>query len=701
MQASAGVPDEPSRHYVAFVSYSHRDRKWAEWLHRSIENYRVPRDYSARAATLGDAQPSLRPVFLDREELPTSPDLAQTVRAALQQSRFLIVVCSPDGARSRWVNEEVRIFKEAGHADRILCVIVGGDPAAASGTPADCYPPAMRLRARAGHLTDEPDVEPLAADLRPGRDDRRAALLRIVAGILGVPLDHLRHREQSRRHRRMAWIAATSTIGCVGLGALSAYALYARADAVRQRRVAEQQSLTARRTTEFLKSLFVVSDPSEARGNTITAREVLDRGARQIATQLKDEPLVRADLATTLGEVYAGLGLLRDGEQLLQQAGSAAGQSPELAARQAVALGEVRYQRGDYSAALEQLVRAEALLRPSTSSTPQLAARLQIALGDVYIRREELGESRAQFQRALATAAQIAEDRGELRARALAGIAQADAYDGQLEQAAAELRAALAARLALSGELHPRTADILSDIGSVEYLQGHAAAAASYYRRALEVDRRVLGVQHPDYASTLSNLARVQLERRRFAEAHALLTESMNARATQVVATEDDMAFVYSNLALADIGLGELRAAEQLFHKALAAAIANRHRLHGPILTDLADVECRTGRYRAGLARLEEARPIVAARYPDDAWRSAHLDNVRAGCLAGMARGAEAARLMTASLAVVLKKWPPDSLYGHDALQRAVRVYALAGDEARRGESATLLAAASGAATRP
>jgi tetratricopeptide (TPR) repeat protein len=148
------------------------------------------------------------------------------------------------------------------------------------------------------------------------------------------------------------------------------------------------------------------------------------------------------------------------------------------------------------------------------------------------------------------------------------------------------------------------------------------------------------------------------------------------------VATEDDMAFIYSNLALADMGLGRLRVAEPLFQQGLEAAIANRHRLHGPILTDLADLECRTGRYRAGLARLDEARPIVAARYPDDPWRTAHVDNVRAGCLTGIKRYADAARLMAASLPVVLKKWPAATLYGHDALERAVRLYAQNGDGA-------------------
>jgi hypothetical protein len=145
----------------------------------------------------------------------------------------------------------------------------------------------------------------------------------------------------------------------------------------------------------------------------------------------------------------------------------------------------------------------------------------------------------------------------------------------------------------------------------------------------------------------------------------------------------DEAIFTLSNLGLAELGMGHSRQAEALMTQALKAAIADQQRLHGPILTDLADLECRTGRYRAGLTRLAEARPIVAARYADDAWRVAHVDNVRAGCLTGVRRFAEADSLLQSSLPVVLKKWPPNTIFGHDALERAVRLYSQTGDAAK------------------
>ncbi len=679
------------RRYAAFISYCHHDRKWAAWLHRALEAYRIPKDLARADSSELRGFEALRPVFLDRAELTSSADLGESVRTALQQSAWLIVVCSPQATQSKWVNEEIRTFKEQGGEAKILCLVVDGDPAGEVGGRLDCFPHALRHVVEHGAVTSRRAAEPLAADIRAGKDGRRLALVKIVAAMLQIPLDRLRHREQIRQHRRLAVIAGASVLGCVGFGALAVAALYARTEAVRQRQIAEQQTLTTQRTADFLKSLFAVSDPSEARGARITAREVLDRGVSQVSQQLKDEPLVRADLSTTLGEVYASLGLLQDSQQLLKNAQSVPAQPLELAARQSVALGEVQYQRGDYDAALLSLTRARSLLERMPAGNAALRARMQLALGDVYNHREDYGEARRYFGLALASAAGDQATRAEVTARALEGMAQADLNDDQLGKARVEFGRALDARIAVSGEVHPRTAELTSEIGSLEYLSGHRSAAEKQFRKTLQIDTAILGSHHPELATTRNNLARVLLEQRHFAEARELLAASAADRGSQVVETEDTMAFLYSNLALADMGLGRSTAAEPQFQLALRAAIANKHRLHGPILTDLADLECRTGRYRAGLTRLAEARPIVAARYADDPWRTAHVDNVRAGCLTGMRRFAEATALMQSSLPVVLRKWPPDTLFGHDALTRATRLYGLAGDAARAAEYSAML----------
>ena len=115
--------------YVAYISYQHSDRAVARWLHRAIETYRIP--HKRLGTSEFERRARLRPVFLDREELSSSPDLAESLRKALDDSEFLIVVCSPAAATSRWVNEEVEVFKKQGKAHRILCLTVAGEPFAA------------------------------------------------------------------------------------------------------------------------------------------------------------------------------------------------------------------------------------------------------------------------------------------------------------------------------------------------------------------------------------------------------------------------------------------------------------------------------------------------------------------------------------------------------------------------------------------
>ncbi|HEV2043198.1 MAG TPA: toll/interleukin-1 receptor domain-containing protein, partial [Sphingomicrobium sp.] len=104
-----GRTDDTPR-YCAFLSYSHADTAQADWLHKAIERFAVPKGLVGRVTANGAVPKNLSPIFRDRHELAASSDLGQTIRAALKQSRFLIVLCSPAAAQSRWVNEEILTF---------------------------------------------------------------------------------------------------------------------------------------------------------------------------------------------------------------------------------------------------------------------------------------------------------------------------------------------------------------------------------------------------------------------------------------------------------------------------------------------------------------------------------------------------------------------------------------------------------------
>lgn len=645
--------------YSAFISYNHRDRKWAAWLHRELERYRLPKALIGRESPIGPLERRLPPVFQDREELAASTDLASSVREALKEAQSLIIICSTSGAQSRWVNEEVREFARLGRRERIQCLIVPeADGTARSGS--DIFPPALL----------ELGGEPLAADARRTGDGQRAAFLKLVAGVIGVRYDELRQREQARRHRRLLALATAAGIGFLLMSALTVFAFISRAEAVRQRDIARQQTLAAQRTTEFVKGLFQVSDPSEAKGQSITALEVLDRGAREIQGQLDNEPDVKAELMSTLSEVYMGLGSFRRADQLIHRSLALRVSRQETLARQLGVLGASQALQGNYNSALSNFDRAMSLIAaPDRLADPSLYSHLLVAKAESFAALDRYADA----MRAVRTALQWDLKREGAKssdvARDLEAAALAAQYAGDLDASKANYSKALAIRLVVNGRLHPEVSHDLNNLGDNAYLRRDAPAAENYWRQALAIDERILGPDHPDLAVMLNNLGRVLVEQRKYAAAEPLLTRSVSLYLAERSDTHDDLGFFFSNLALAKEGMGKSAEAEALFSRALAAARLHGTRLVAPIMVDLADLQCRQGNHAGALELLDRAAPIMKAQYPGDPWRSAWVDNTRGACLlrAGNPSGRALVRL---SAPQVLKRWNPSSMYGFEVEQR-------------------------------
>ena len=683
--------------YFAFLSYSHVDSESARWLHKALETYRLPR--ALRALPGAESLPErMAPVFLDRADLSTSTELAAEVQRALDQSSNLIVLCSPAAVKSRWVNEEIRRFRELGREGRIFCVVVGDVD---TDGPGDFFPPALS-EARPGERPagNERRPEPLAADLRLSADGRRDGFLKLAAGLLGVRFDQLRQREQARRHRRLMLITATSVAASVVLVGLTLFAFIARREAEVQRSIAEQRSLTAERTTVFLQSLFAVSDPSEARGNSITAREVLDRGARQIDAGLKREPSVRAALTTTLGTVYSSLGLYRQADELLAKANQLAEAEPAVAAKTAIALGELRTLQANYPEANQQFAKAVEAMSTLDSAVDIDRARGLIAWGESLASTDDFAAAREKIAAGIDAARRSRPPAIELISRGLEAQGLTARLAGDLPAAEAHYREALTMRIAESGQIHPKVSETLNSLGSIEYLRGNRFQAAEYFQRALAIDRRVLGPTHPDLASTLNNLARVYLEQRKFSEARTQLLTARDLMLAEKDATHDDMAFVFSNLALADVGLGNDAEAAPLFAAAWIAAEKHRHRLRGPILIDMADLDCRQGRHSEAEPRLMTAAQFLAEDYPDEPWRLAWLRLVHATCRLSAGDVPAAKTDLAKNLAVILHRWPDDTLYGLSALRRALAIHKAAADRADISTYTRRVAAASAGNSR-
>ncbi|MGH6800561.1 MAG: toll/interleukin-1 receptor domain-containing protein, partial [Methylocella sp.] len=230
--------------YRAFLSYSHRDAAWGKWLHAALENYSTDKDLIGWETSAGPIPKTLRPIFRDREDFAAGPSLPEQTIAALESSRFLIVICSPNSAQSKYVNEEIRRFKALGRGDYIIPVIVAGEP---HDPERECFPPALAFQIGPdGTLTDERE-EPIAADARPDHDGKDLAKLKVVAGLLGLGLDEIvRRAERARRKRVQNWGAALLVLTATFAG-LAVWAEINRRDANIQKNHAEQETIQARR----------------------------------------------------------------------------------------------------------------------------------------------------------------------------------------------------------------------------------------------------------------------------------------------------------------------------------------------------------------------------------------------------------------------------------------------------------------------
>jgi tetratricopeptide (TPR) repeat protein len=306
----------------------------------------------------------------------------------------------------------------------------------------------------------------------------------------------------------------------------------------------------------------------------------------------------------------------------------------------------------------------------------ELRAQILLGRGGLLAMEEKYDEARTYLDRAMALAerAQLP----EVRVAALETRAMSDYYQGDAEVAAAAYQRAYEARVELSGDTHPKAEESLNGLAAVAFQRHQYQRAETAWLKVMEIQRRVLGAHHPDLAKVMNNLGRLWLEQRRYAEAEQLLAQAVTNLEAQQGKTDDTMVFVYSNLALARLGLNRNADAAAILDKALLAAAANEHPLQGPIRVYMADAQCRRGRFRQGLDTLDTAQNSIADHYVREPWRGALLQSVRAACLVGVNRPAEAARVLDASLPVLLARWPASSAFGSDGIARAIQVYGAA-----------------------
>lgn len=709
------------RRYRAFISYSHRDDKWASWLHKTLEAYRPPKNLIGQKGERGEIPPRLSPVFRDRDELPSATNLGAVIDQALSQSECQIVICSPAAAQSRWVNEEIKAYKRLGREDRILCLIVDGEPYASADPKRmddECFPEALRFRMGAdGELSDEP-TEPIAADARDGKDGKTNAKLKLIAGMLGVGFDALKQREHHRRQRRLMAVATAAAIGMVITTALATAALFARAEADRQRLRAEEEAEIARQTTSFMVQLFEVSDPSEARGNTITAREILDRGAERIESELADEPTIQATLMDTLGSVFMSLVLYEQAKPLLEAAlerrwSTIGREHPDSASTEAQ-LGALLTDLADYESAEEHLLNALEIQRRSLDANDPEIAETLIRLADLESTLGRFGVAEQRLREALDIRVNAYGEEHADVASTLESLGLALQDQDDLDSARPLLERALAMQRRLwENRPHPALADAINNLAFVLYDEGDYQRVEELYAEALEMNRQLYDANHTEIAVALNNLAMVRHDQGQLDDAEAMYREALAIRAEAHGTLNPEYAIQLNNLAfllydqgnvasaldalsetlqiyrelfpdgstgLADslsiyggwqLELGNVTAARRAIMECLAmrqSLLGDTHRDVGASLVQLAMISVAGGQFEAAIDAADRASAILDESLSPEHWRSALARIAKGGGLTGLSRLQEAESLLVEAYSVMESDGGAPRIYLRTAL---------------------------------
>ena len=189
--------------YYAFVSYRSSDEKWARWLQEKIEGYRLPTTIQHEHSDLPKTR--LRPCFRYHTDIQPN-ELKTELRQKLEQSKYLLVICSPRSAQSQWVGAEIDTFVELGRRDRIIPVIVEGQPY--SGDPeTECYNPALLRHFPHSDNINE-DREILGVNIHEEGSGstymkRERAVMQVVSRMLGVSFDRIWQRQKRRIRQRI------------------------------------------------------------------------------------------------------------------------------------------------------------------------------------------------------------------------------------------------------------------------------------------------------------------------------------------------------------------------------------------------------------------------------------------------------------------------------------------------------------------
>ncbi|MEX0915334.1 MAG: tetratricopeptide repeat protein, partial [Wenzhouxiangellaceae bacterium] len=499
------------------------------------------------------------------------------------------------------------------------------------------------------------------------------------------------------RAKRMQRLKAGVVAALAVLGVIATFSAYL---ATQQRDIANQarsravvEAEIAKQTTDFMVDLFNVADPGEARGNSITAREIMDKGASRIEQELKAQPAIQATLMETMGTVYMSLGLYDQSASLLQSAldkrRALFGENHLEVARSMHRLGDVLKLKAAYGPALQNYRDALAMRRDLLGDEHSETASTMFELADLLGRMGDFPGGETLYREALAIQRNLLGAENAEVARSLEGLGLNLFDQGNTSDGVSLLREAVAMQRKLHNGPHPDLAEALNNLGFVtpdnkeaenlfrealamkrvlysnaphpEIAMGlnnvaytlHVASeykeAELLYREAIEMNRKLLGNDHPDIAMALNNLAFVIRQENDLDSTIEMARESLATYRRTLGDEHPSIARGMSNLAMWLLEDGDYEAAEPLLRDSLELRISLLGEEHSEVAGTkilLAGLLVDTGRNDEALEFAAATREIYTREYGADHWRTASAAAAEGAALASLGRPEEARKLL-------------------------------------------------------
>src|SRR5262245_38219540 len=371
----------------------------------------------------------------------------------------------------------------------------------------------------------------------------------------------------------------------------------------RERDRANQEAATAQAVTQSLVEMFEAADPGKARGNVITARELLDRGAEKVVRGLKDQPVVQAKLMDTIGRLYQNIGLYDRAQPMLEEAlklrRQALGNESLDVATSLNNLGGLARLKGDFT-------KSESLFREALEARRKLLGKEHTDLaesldnlGALLTDKGNYNDAEELIQEALALRRKLLGPESNDVAKSLKSLGGLMYNKGQFKEAELLYRQAQEMRQKLFGAEHPLVANDLKDVGATLREQGDFKGASTLFRQALAMNRKLLSAGHPDLAMSLVYLTYALRNLREYDEAERLLRQEL-ALLSGLSGGDYSLMITMTQLAALMIDKGNYEEAETLLRRALEMQrelSGNDHQSVGGSLHDLAIILYLKGEY--------------------------------------------------------------------------------------------------------